>query len=162
MDAGSFSGILANLPTDWILLGVLAVITALDVLRSGSTRAATVAIVAPLTLLVTATLPGAVIAGPVSQQFTQPAAEALLFGVIFIILFLFVYRILNTFSENGGVVQASITGVAAVAVLVVVWLQVPALQSLWQFGPQVQMVFGESYRFWWLVAAYAGLAFVRG
>jgi hypothetical protein len=161
MNLGSLSGVIAHWPTDWIIIGAFAAVIALDTMRSGSARAATLALVAPLSLLMVNMVPQAFIAGQVSQQLTAPAAQVLLFAVIFGVLFLVIHRIIFSFSENGGPIQALIAGLSATAVFVVVWLQVPALESLWHFGPQVQLVFGEVYRLWWLIGAYIALAFVR-
>ncbi|MBI4090795.1 MAG: hypothetical protein HY422_02120, partial [Candidatus Komeilibacteria bacterium] len=63
--------------------------------------------------------------------------------------------------EEGLTIQAAIAGVAAAGVVVTMWVATPPLQSLWQFGPQVQEIFGETYRFFWLISAFAALAFVR-
>ncbi len=155
------TSLLAHWPTDWILLGAFAVFVALDALRSGSARAATLALAAPLSLVLVDALPQTFLAGSLSQQFAAPAAQVVLFALIFGVLFLLIHRIVYSFSENGGVLQALIAGVAATAAVAVVWLQIPALQSLWQFGPQAQLVFGEAYRLWWLIGAYTALAFVR-
>jgi hypothetical protein len=161
MNLGSLSALSAHWPVDWIVLGALAAIVALDAMRSGPARASTLAVVAPLSLVLISALPQAFLLGAISQQFSQPAAQVLLFAVVFGVLFMLVHRIIFSFSENGGPLQALIAGVAGAAVVAVVWLQVPALQSLWHFGPQVQMVFGETYRLWWLFIAYLGLAFIR-
>lgn len=152
----------AHLSIDWIIIGVLAIAIALDAIRSGSARAASLALAAPLTLLLFNALSQAMILGAIVVQFSGTSAQMLLFAAIFIAMFLFVNRIVDSFSENVGIARAAIAGVAATAVLLEVWLQVPGLQSLWHFGPQIQTMFGEAYRFWWLLIAYAALAFVRG
>lgn len=152
----------STLSIDWILVGVLVVIIALDAIRSGSARAASIALATPLTLLLFEALPHAIIIGPIVAQFSGASAQTLLFAAIFVVTFLFIYRIVDSFSGNGGAIQAVVAGIAATAVVLVVWLQVPGLQSLWHFGSQMQVIFGEAYRFWWLLAAYAGLAFARG
>ena len=162
MNLGSLSVSTLHVPTDWILLAVFALIVALDTYRSGSARAVTLTLVAPLTMILITVLPQAIILGPLSQQFSAPAAQTLLFGVIFAVLFLVMHRIVYSFSENGGALQAPIAALAATAVLAVVWLQAPALVYLWHFGPQVQLVFGEGYRFWWLLGAYVALSAIRG
>ena len=161
MNLPSLTSLPMNWPTDWIILGAIAAIIALDALRSGSSRAVALSLAAPLALLLTNAIPQAALLGPVSTQLTTTAAQALLFGAVFVMLFFALYRIVYSFSETGGVVQALLSGIAAATMLIVVWLQVPALLSLWHFGPQVQLVFGEVYRLWWLVAALIALAFVR-
>ncbi|OGG53886.1 hypothetical protein A3H16_00350 [Candidatus Kaiserbacteria bacterium RIFCSPLOWO2_12_FULL_53_8] len=161
MDLNTVANIFSHWPTDWIIIGALVAFIALDALRSGSARAASLVLALPATVLLTNALPQAVVVGPLSAQFTAPAAQLIIFAAIFVLLYIACHRIIFTFSEDGGVLQALITGVSATVVLVVILLQVPGLQSLWHFGDQVQLVFGEAYRFWWLLAAYGGLAFVR-
>ena len=151
-----------HLPVDWIIIGVLVIVIAFDAIRSGSARAATLALTAPLTLLLFGALSHAAIAGPVVAQFSAVSAQMLLFGAVFVVTFLFMSRIVDSFSGNGGVLQGLLAGIAGTVVLLVISLQVPALQTLWHFGPQVQLIFGEAYRFWWLLVAFAVLAFVRG
>ena len=54
-------------PTDWIILGALAAFIAFDSLRNGSARAATLAVVAPLALLLVNLLPQTIILGPIAR-----------------------------------------------------------------------------------------------
>ncbi len=161
MDFNALETLTTQWPTDWIIIGAFAAFMALDALRSGSTRAAALMLSLPAALLVTNALQGSFFLGPLSAQFTAPNAQAGIFVAIAIFLYLAVHRAIFSFSDSGGVVQALIAGLAVAVVFVVVWLQVPALQSVWQLGPQVQAVFSETYRFWWLIASYVALAFVR-
>ena len=161
MDFHTWEALMAQWPTDWILIGAFAVFVALDALRSGSARAASLALSLPATLLIVNTIPQSFFLGPLTAQFTAPVIHIGIFAAVFVVLYIATHRSIFSFSEGGGVVQSLIAGVVAVVVLVVIWLQVPALQSVWQFGPQVQMVFGPAYRFWWLMASFIGLAFAR-
>ena len=161
MNIASLPTSFAHVSMDWVIVAVLVILISLDAIRSGSARAATLAISAPLTLVLFNALSHAAIAGPVAAQFSGVSAQMLLFGVVFVVTFLMINRIVDSFSGTGGVVQAVIAGIAGTAVLLAVWVQVPGLQSLWHFGPQVQMIFSESYRFWWLLASYIGLAAIR-
>jgi hypothetical protein len=155
------ASIFAHWPTDWFIIAAFVALVALDALRAGSARATALALALPLTSILMNALSSAFLVGSIATQFPQGGGQAVLFGIVFAILFLAIHRIVHSFAETGGTLQALIAGVSAVAVTLVVWLQVPALDTLWHFGPQVQLVFGEPYRFWWLVAAYFGLAFVR-
>ncbi len=161
MDIDAWQAIVANWPNDWIILGALAIFVSLDALRSGSARAASIALSLPAALLIVNSMPQSFFLGPLTAQFTSPIVPAIIFLVISTAVCFIVHRAMFTFSEGGAVVQSLIIGVAAVVVLVVVWLQVPALESIWHFGPQVQEVFGPAYRLWWLVAAFFGLAIAR-
>lgn len=161
MDFNAWGAVFTQWPTDWFIIGAVAALMALDALRSGSARAASLALSLPVTLFLLEALPEAMFVGPMVAGLTSPMEQLVIFVVLFVAAYLGAHRIIFTFSDGGGVVQAIIAGLAGAIVLIVVWLQVPGLQSIWHFGDQVQAVFGEAYRFWWLVAAYAGLAFVR-
>ncbi len=161
MDFPAWGTIFSHWPVDWFIIGAVAAFLALDALRSGSARAASLAVSLPVTLFVLEALPKALFVGPMIAGLTSPSEQLIIFVVLFVATYIATHRIIFTFSGGGGVIQALIAGIAAAAVLVVVWLQVPGLQSIWHFGDQVQAIFGEAYRFWWLVLAYAGLAFVR-
>ncbi len=161
MDIQAWETLITGWPTDWIIIGALAIFVALDALRSGTARAAALMLSLPVALFVTNALPQAMFLGPLSAQITAPLAQVGIFIVIAVLLYFVAHRAIFAFSEGGGVVQALIAGGATVVVLLIIWLQVPALQSIWNFGPSVQMIFGEAYRFWWLAISYAALGFVR-
>lgn len=161
MDFHAWANVFTHWPTDWIIIGAAVALIALDALRSGSARAAALALSLPATMLLLNALPKAFLAGPFAAGLKSPTEQLFIFAVIFVALYFATHRIIFTFSDGGGVIQALIAGLAATIVLVVVWLQVPSLETLWHFGDQVQLVFGEAYRFWWLLVAYLGLAFVR-
>lgn len=161
MDFSSLSSIVAHWPMDWIFIFAFAVITALDAMRTGPARATALVLSLPASLLVMQQLPHAFFLGAIFAQFTAPLAQLALFGAIAILLYIATYRLIFTFSNGIGPIQALIVGMAAAAVLLIVWLQVPSLDGLWHFGTQVHAVFGVAYRFWWLVGSYVVLAAVR-
>ncbi|MDP2648684.1 MAG: hypothetical protein Q8P19_02180, partial [bacterium] len=87
---------------------------------------------------------------------------AVLFFVMLVALFFFSRRIIGFWSDSREcVVQALMAGLATTIIALVVWLQIPSLDAVWHFGPQIQNVFSEAYRFWWLLISFAALAFVR-
>ena len=161
MDVASLSSIFTHWPTDWILIGAFAAFAALDAIRSGPTRATALMLSLPAALLLIDKLPDAVFLGSLSAQLVSPLAQAGLFAVVTAVLFFIIHRVIFAFSNNLPPLQALIAGLAAVIVLVVIWLQVPGLEAVWDFGDQVRAVFGEAYRFWWLAASYIALATVR-
>lgn len=155
--------VLAHWPTDWIIIGAAAAFIAFDTLRSGGTRASALALALPATLLILEAIPQAIGIGALAKQLSTPVLQVLLFGVLFVALYVLTYRIIGFFSAaSGGPIQALFCGIGATAILVVVWVSMPELSALWQFGPHVQAVFGESYRFWWLLGSYGAIAFARG
>ncbi len=146
---------------DWIFIFAFAVITALDAMRTGPARATALVLSLPASLLVMQQLPQAFFLGGLFAQFTSPLAQLAIFGAIAVLLYIATHRLIFTFSNGIGPIQALMVGFASTAVLLIVWFQVPALDGLWHFGNQVQTVFGEAYRFWWLVGSYITLAAVR-
>jgi hypothetical protein len=148
---------------DWIVLVVLAVLIAADSLRSGLSRATALALAFPLALAILNYLPDAQFMGGLEQQLPSALLKVAFDAALFVVVFICMYRIVDTFSaDSNRPLQALLAGLAAVSIAVVVWLQIPALDSVWHFGPQIQTLFGAAYRFWWLLAAYIALAFAQG
>ena len=146
---------------DWIFIFGFATLTALDAIRTGPARAIALVLSLPASLLVMQQLPEAFFLGALFAQFTAPLAQLAMFGAIAVLLYIATHRLIFTFSNGIAPLQALMVGFAAAAVVLVVWFQVPALDGLWHFGDQVRAVFGEAYRFWWLMASYVILAAAR-
>ncbi len=161
MDLSALSSITTHWPIDWILIGAFAAFAALDAIRSGPSRAAALMLSLPVALFLIDKLPKAIFIGPLAAQFTTPLAQAGLFAVVTVVLFFVIRRAIFTFSNGLPPLQALMTGIASAIVLLVIWLQVPGLEAVWNFGDQVRAVFSEAYRFWWLAASYIALAVVR-
>ncbi len=155
--------LLAHWPTDWIIVGAVTVFIAFDTLRSGGTRASALALALPATVLILEAVPHASGIGALAQRLSTPVLQVLLFVALFVALYILTYRIIGFFSAaSGGPVQALFCGLGATAILMAVWVSMPELSALWHFGPQVQAVFSEPYRFWWLLGGYGAIAFARG
>lgn len=147
---------------DWIIVAALVIVIAFDTLRSGSNRASALALALPTTLLVREQLSSAAFVSGLVGQFSTPLLQVVLFAILFVPLYFFSYRIIGAWgSSSGRPVEALLTGLASTAIVVIVWLSIPALDAVWHFGPQAQYVFSESYRFWWLLVSYGALAFAR-
>lgn len=158
----NLTSLFSHWPTDWIIIGAVAVFIALDTLRSGGTRAGALALALPATLFALQSLSKAIVVGPFSQQLSTPVLKVVLFGIVFAALYVMAYRIIGFFSAaSGGPIQALFCGIGATAMLAVVWVSLPELDALWHFGTQVHAVFGEAYRFWWVIGSYAAIAFAR-
>ena len=151
-----------NLPLDWIVIAALVIIFAADSLRSGAQRASIAALALPAALILYSLITKASLASAAMAQLTTPLAQALLFLGILVVMLVSIARIGISYGvEAGAPIQSTVAALAVVAILVTVWVQVPALESIWRFGPQVQAIFAESYRFWWLIGSYLALAIVR-
>lgn len=162
MDVSAVTGAFTAIPTDWIILFAVSVLLALDALRSGTGRAAALVVSAPLALLLFSAFKSAAVLASFGTELSTPTLQAALFVVLLAAVFLLVRRMSASWiSDSGAPLQALIAGVAATAVLTVVWISIPSLDALWSFGTQVKNVFGEPYRFWWVLGALAALAFIR-
>jgi hypothetical protein len=162
MGIETITSFLSSAPTDWIIIGSFALVALIDALRVGSSRIATLGIAGIIALVVVETIPAAALLGEVSEKFSTPVLQAALFGVVFGLLFLLIRRIFIDYGEEGGQpLQAIFAAVAVTGLVVVVWVQVPALDAVWHFGDQVQAIFGDPYRFWWTLASIAALAFSK-
>jgi hypothetical protein len=158
----STTAVLAHTPIDGVIIVALLIVLVIDSLRSGTARAATLAVVFPLTFFFSNLLSEAAILGPMLDKLTSPYAQAAVFALLFGVLFVLVYRIMYALGGSGSTPTVSIVaGLSATIITLVMWLQVPALQSIWHFGPIIETVFGTAYAFWWLIAGYLLMAFVR-
>ncbi|MDO8552176.1 MAG: hypothetical protein Q7S01_01450 [bacterium] len=163
MEISSISNFFAYVPTDWIIIVALAVIASFDAIRSGMGRQVALALSLPVALLFSTSLQSAKFLSGILPQIGTPILKAAFFGVLFVVAYFLIRRMTESYgSGSGAVIQAVVAGVATTAIIVIIWLQVPELQAIWNFGPQVQAVFAEAYRFWWLLGSYVALAFVRG
>ena len=146
------------------MLGGVALILAADSLRSGMGRAAALAVALPLTLVLHSFLKTAVVLGSVSALSGSSMVQAGVFAVLLALSYFMVRRMGLDFL-NGGTgqpIQAILVGVAAAAILAIVWLQVPVLSQILPFSGQTKAILAEQFRFWWLLGAYLALAFARG
>ena len=154
---------LSQWPMDWALLGIFAALLALESFSSGSTRTSTVSLAFPISFVIAGWLPTTFITNTVVQHVSTPLLQAGLFLVVFSGIFFVIYRMIFSFGSAGGsVVNSILHGLSATIIVIVFWIQTPGLKELWQFGPQVQLVFGEAFRAWWLAGSFAVLAYTRG
>src|SRR3989344_1980790 len=137
MDFSSWGVAFSSFPVDWLIIFAIMMLIAFDALRSSTARATALALALPATMLLTSVLPQAFFLGPLSEGFKLPTGQLLIFGVVFVVMYIASYRAIFAFSDGGGVIQSLLAGFAATAVLIVVWLEVPALGALWPPGAQV-------------------------
>lgn len=156
------SNFFSGVPVDWFVIGGITLIAAFDCVRMGTRRVVQVALALPLSALLMQSLPKAFILGEATSQFTTPLMQAVLLGFVFAVLYVLMGRIGIAWGGEGGQpVQAALAGVAITGILITMWIVTPALDSLWHFVPQIQDIFGEQYRFWWLLGSFGALAYVR-
>lgn len=159
----SFSLGSLSISIDWILFSVLVALFALESFRSGSARAATFAISLPLSLIALQWLSSSFIVGNILHEYVKNSPLQLgVFAILFALFFFLTYRIVGSpGGGNGGVLPAVISGFSATVVLMAVWPLIPGLAGYWQFADSLSLLFGESYRAWWLIGSYVALAFAR-
>lgn len=164
MDVSSVTGAFTGVPYDWFALGGFLILVALDSLRSGIGRACAIALALPMAAWLYSLVPTSVGIGAVSVLDASPNMQLATFGVIAFITYLIVRRIALEYIESGRgePIQAILAGGAATAVLIVVWLQLPMTDQIWQLSPSVEAAFSEQYRLFWLMGSYIALAFARG
>src|SRR3989344_4501624 len=162
MDFDVLRTFVASAPMDWIILGALLILIAFDVLRNAASRACAVALALPGAVLLKSDILTPFVILELTAELSTSVLDGVLFLILFASLYLWVRRMDRSYAGEGGqAIQALLCGAATVAILVVIWLQVPALAGLWQFGPGVAVIFGLEYAFWWLFGSYAVLAFLR-
>ena len=159
MDSLSFSEWLPFITPDWLILGGLVALVGIDSLRSGSRRAAALALAVPIAVLLHTLIGSAWGIG----ELVAPR-EAMGTAIVFVVLAFLLYLAFTRFTDSydgGSFLHAFLVGVATAAVIIVSWLSVPSLLEFWQPNAVITALFGETYRFWWLLAGLATLSFVR-
>ncbi len=154
---------LLSIPADWIIIGTCTVLASLDIAAYGAKRECALALAFPLAATIFTLAPSTAFVGSTLQQIAFPHAEALVFVVLLIVLFAIIHRLRFADGiESARPLPAALGGVALTIIIIVFWLSIPALASLWMFGGSVQLLFAEQYRLFWLLAAYIALVVVRG
>lgn len=162
MDFASTTSYLTSVPADWFIIGVFALLMIVDALRVGAGRIGAFAIAFLIAPFVVTALGHALFVGGLIANLSTPVLQAIVFGVVFVALFLLLRRTFNDYGETGGQpLQAVFAGIAVTALVLLAWIQIPVLEAVWHFGGQVQAAFAEPYRFWWLIVSLAALAFAK-
>ena len=160
---GNIAGFIQAVPIDWFILGGILVLVGLDTLRCGIGRACALAVALPLALFLHSLIDSAAFLGGVGF-FASSTGSVGVFAALLIASYILVRRMGLDYIDGGmgQPVQALLAGAAVTAIFAVVWLQLPLFDSLWHFDTQVSAIFAEQFRLFWLLGAYAALAFARG
>lgn len=160
MDFGGAFSSLSQIPIDWMIIGVFFIIVFVDAIRTGSIRAASLAVSFPLTAYLYQMLAQTALFSSVAAQFKTNLEQALIFAILEVVIFVCLHQMLRSFDTYTSIMSAAVCGLAATMAVLAAWTGVPVLQSIWHFDPLIQTIFGASYRFLWLLAAYLALAFI--
>lgn len=160
---GNISGFFAAIPLDWFVIGGIMLVFIVDTLRSGLGRVNSVALALPLVLFSYSFFAETMFLKS-APFLSGSTGVAVVLGILFILCFFIVRRMGLEYIDDGmgQPIQALVAGVAIAVIVIVFWMQLPSIQSYFIFGPQIQALFAEQYRLFWLIGAYASLAFARG
>lgn len=160
---GNITGFVSAVPLDYFIVGGIILIIAIDSLRSGIGRAVALSIALTLSIVFHELLSTSAFLGGLPLLSSDAAAAGAIAALV-VIAYILVRRMGLEYIDGGmgQPVQAAIASLAVTIVLIVTWLGIPALTDIWQFNTQIQMLFAESYRLFWLLGAFAALAFARG
>ena len=160
MNLTAVTGAFAHVPTDWIILFVVALLITLDALRGGASRAIALSLALPAAYVSSLLLPKTVFLDSILKPFSTGTAGAIIILVMIAVLSFFTYRISRDYN-SASAVQATMAGLATTVILAVFWMQIPALSALWHFSAQATQVFGSVHALFWLVGGFAVLSAVR-
>ena len=149
---------LSSLPLDAIVIGVFTLVIVIASLKWGTQVAAALAFSAPLAVFTFNAVPHTAYISGFVGAFSAGLAAAGLFCALFVAFWLLAFRVIGSYGMTGAYpMQACLGGIAAATVVLVFWFQIPALDTLWHFGSQVQALFAEGYRLFWLIPAFLTL-----
>lgn len=154
-------GVFKSVPLDYFFLGGIALVLALDAMRSGIGRAAALVVALTSALFFSSLLSDTVFIGATIET---PILQIVAFVALVAVNYFFLRR-MGLEYLSGGIgqpLQSALAGVATAAVCAVIWLSVPGLSDYWEFGNGVRALFSEQFRLLWLLGAFGALAFARG
>lgn len=147
-----------NLPMDWITVGIVFLVLAIDLYRSGPTRSASLAlgslIALPLYQLLGKTI-------GIGAAFTAlpGVAHAVVFAGLVVLCYVFLSRMVLPFSPGGSFLQTLFGALSTSIILLAVVMQIPPLVDLWHPSLLLTTFFAEPYLIFWIVLSLAVLAF---
>ncbi|KKW18999.1 MAG: hypothetical protein UY63_C0025G0002 [Parcubacteria group bacterium GW2011_GWA2_51_10] len=158
MSLTSVMNFFSGLPLDFVVIAGVLVLVFFATLRKSSR-----AVVLALAFLTAIPLQEAAAhSGIIKKIYTQTQyAELLLVVLVLLASYILIARILGNGVGAPQMVPRLVGAVAATVIVVVVWLEIPVLDSLWHFSDQMRAVFGESSRLWWILGSLVALAYAR-
>lgn len=154
-------GLVMSWPTEWLIFSVLVIIFTFDSILFGTGKSAALLLAYPLALFLYTAAQSAIVVGATMQQFTAPVHQLVIFAIFLAASWWLVHRAISVFDGPVPILVSALFGLTTAIGLVVYLILTPPLEPLWQFSNLIQTVFGEAYRFWWLIVSYFVLAYVR-
>ncbi len=162
MDSASIIGYIRQVPLDWLVIGTAILLLTFISLRSGTRVAVSAGLAGSMSLVLLALAPQALFLESFKERLvTDDLIQAGAFCVFFIITFLMIARMTSSDALEGQPLSAIVAALAALIIIITIWINTPALGRFWDFGPHVRMLFAEGYRFWLIIVALIALTFVR-
>lgn len=160
MDIEAVKGIFSTLPVDVVASVLFATFITVATLRLGASFAISLCLSLIVGNALFAALPNTFMLGGMLQG-TTPMVAAAIYGALVLVLTFVMYRMTSTLSDDSArPLFAIATGLAATVVVLTLWHVTP-LATLWHFNPMIQGIFGDTYRFFWLLLAFVTFAFVK-
>jgi hypothetical protein len=145
---------------DWIIFGIVLLSSAIDTWRSGSSRSMAVALALPLAFTFYSTMSSAVGVGSLASS--GGMTGALVFLGLTAGAFFVCRKIVGAFYPDEGVFPvALITGIATTVLLAAFWSQTLVLHTLWKGSGTFASIFSANLNWWYSLAAYAALVYIR-
>jgi len=162
MNVAPIADLFSSVPMDWIIVAVIAIAAVLFTLQGGTSRTIAGAIALLVAFSALGAIPGALVLGNFYEQIGSPLVQAVFSLAAFVLAYVLMRRIIGSSMRSGAFpLPALLAGLGFTAILLIVWLQIPALDSIWVFGEQARAVFSDPYRLWWLIGSFAALAYSR-
>ena len=156
LGVAAFTG---SVSTDVMVLDALLVVLVLLTLYSGAAQAVSIGLAslfAPV-LLIFAKEAAFLSAIPLDTPSYERTFLLILFALLAVLFKLMTRDILHMTAP----MQAIIAGISASCLVLLAWVSTPVLADWFRFGPTITAIFDASFRFWWILVAFALFGFSR-
>lgn len=158
----SVTGVFHGIPTDFLILGVTALLLVLVALYGGVANLVAISLASFVAMAFIPLLAHTALISRLGERLQDPTSQPVVFLAIFVPLFIMLRWVTQDTFEDTGPIQAILAGCATTIVILIIWQNMPTLTSIWDFGGFIDVVFGQTYQFWWLIGALLTLTFARG
>lgn len=161
MDFAAITGIIHNVPTDFIVIGIAALLLVLLALYGGVSNMIAASVSALIVLALEPLVSMTAFISSFAGKLQGPSAEPVLFLILFVPIFVMMRWMARDTFEDTGPVQAILAGFATLAITLVIWQYMQSLSSIWNFGPIIDRFFAPQFKLLWLLGALVALSFSR-